>query len=159
MKKTIFGLFIMAAVLFSSCKKTHKSLPLGGGSWTLKGTTYYADGCTDSASILYAFNGPGFPGNNDYSECVVLFGSYPVTSGTYTLVSNAVEFNVGLTSSQAFIISTQQPLGSFYYSTDSGAITATVSPTGKISVSGSNIQVIGNPLDSGILSFSLTQTN
>jgi hypothetical protein len=162
MKQTLLILLVIALALFSSCKKTPKSLTLNGGSWTINTTTYNAVGCTDSGGIVYSTNGLN-QGNNNFGECIVQLGANPVSNTTYSVVNDSVAVDVGLNANQAYILATSGAVGSgiLYHSPNTGTVSASVSATGKVTISGSGIVMSCNcpPSDSVILSFNLTQTN
>jgi len=98
----------------------------------------------------------------------IIFGTtwLPITSGTYTVIGrgypgiNQVGIGVAFGSSN----STGHNGASFTATGGNGSnqtVSVTVSPTGKISVSGSNIMMVNDTLasDSTLLNFNISQTN
>ena len=165
MKQTLFSLLIIGLVLVSSCHKPTTASPSNGGSWTIKGTTSYADSCTFYPGVMASMTAQT-PVNtntiNNYSQINIFFGATPVSSRSYTLVPDSVFVN-GLNANQAYLTVDINGLlnGLMYNSTTGGVVSVTVSPTGKVAASASNITVqnSGPPYDNTPISFNLMQTN
>jgi hypothetical protein len=99
MKQTFFIMLVVALTAFSSCRKHTDTSPSNGGSWTIKGTTYYADSCTAPTSVPGAYDilAGLTPVNSNtistYSQLVITFGLPPVGNTSYNLVSDTTYSN------------------------------------------------------------------
>ena len=144
MKKTIFGLMILALVFASSCKKS-----TSGNYWTIKGTTYPVSRC-------YQEQGISLLGQSGVNTLTVGFrsGILPTSNGTYTVNSNGptgISFESHLSNG-------------LNYASISGNGTQTVSVSvsgGLVTVSGSNITMenVANPSDSPSMNLNLIEND
>ena len=155
MRKARYCALIIALLIFvAGCTKkgpaetgTHAL-----GSWTFKGKTYNQSNC-------YVYNGGELIGAST-SPCSTLLLSFyntvPTTSGTYDVVHNefanqvAIEFDDSASGNQYY---------SYNYSGVIQPVSITVSSTGKISVSGSNITLfnLNDRADSASFALNMVQ--
>jgi hypothetical protein len=157
MKKSLL-LMLTLSIIVSSCKKDSSS-QTNGGSWTFNAATYQAASCVaDSqlATLTAVSNVSGSP----FSNIVVSFyHKLPDSTATY-IVAREGNLSPGhLSLSVAYHTSTTTT----YYTSvvGNGNQKASVTVTnGKISVSGTNIEILnlGGNTDSTRLSFNITQT-
>ena len=167
MRKIIFCLITVLILLVPSCKKSNIN---NGGNWTFKGTNFNAMGCnTTYGTPLYSgsfISAATSTTSNNTLHIGFSNWQLPTTSGIDTVIGygTPVGNQVGLYIRLGSNLNTGQ--GGTYYSASGGngsnqTVSVTVSPTGKISVSGSNIVLINDTLatDSAILNFNISQTN
>ena len=152
---TLIGIFFLALLTFSSCKKS----PDPGGSWTFLGTTYYVAGCDTAAGG--SLNASNANGNNTYTYGTIgvrFHGRMPATAGTYTVVKfppadGQAAITVGINGSF--------PTTNYNSTGGNGAETITVSlgSNGLINVSGSGIMMsnASGGTDSSTLSVNITR--
>ena len=149
MKKVTPAIALLMIIFVSSCKKENSI----SNAWTFKGTTFTADSA--------AYNNTG--GGAAYAKCnqgelVVYFGNgLPTTTITYTVANGknslaASNVYVGLSTATAD-----------YYSTGTHGnqtVNVNVASNGKVTVSGTNIEVINTtqPTDSSSLNFNFSLT-
>lgn len=147
MKKVIFGFCVLALMFASSCSKTSSS----SNSWSFKGTTYNTYSTAISSGALSATS------VNPAGVLSVYFYSSTPTAGTYTVVNGAYPYNntrVGMTMTAG---------GNTYNSTGGNGtnqtVSVTVSSTGKLSVTGSGIEMLNSSggTDSSALTIGITQ--
>ena len=157
---------VIALTIFSSCRKHTDTNPSTGGSWIIKGTTYYADSCIGSpsgANVLSAQTPINSSTINTYSELFVAFGTVPLVNSTYYFVPDSVYTN-NFDSTQTYFYLTiggNSANESIYQWVGGGLEAVIVSSTGKVSASATNILVqnITPPYDTTRLTFNITQTN
>lgn len=153
MKKTIFAITVLALVFASSCKKSSNP----GGSWTFKGTTYTTTTSIGSANTLTVSNA-STSNLTSFGEVVLYFNgsALPTTGGSFTVVNGSPA-----SSTQVSIMASTGGGTATYGSTGNGSNqTVTVSVSGgKVSVSGSGIELVNSttPSDSSALTLNVTQ--
>jgi hypothetical protein len=170
MKKTIFGLTALVLLFTVSCKKTSSPTTVSNNTWTFKGISY------TPTSVFQNANGAG-PGVIEVDDTTIAFGpslyiyfasrpALPTTGGTYKVVSaNYDQINFSSTSAKEIGIISYVGSNAYYSTGGNGSnqtATVTVSSTGKVTVSGSGIELVylnGNTptSDSSALSISVTQ--
>ena len=160
MKGTSFVIVILSMMFFASCKKSSPAISYPNGSWSLNNTTFKVTSCTtDSAGIdLVALD--SLTGNASCNIIVYFNGALPAVSGTYTVANQntlpaAGQVAVGVGYAAPSVLNN-------YISTGGGGgqkVSVTVSG-GKISISGSGIEMVNTGLgsDSTALNFNITQT-
>ena len=148
MKKIISGAAILLVMLVLSCKKGNAVL----NAWTFKNLSYSAD------SAAYNSTGGGAVfANATGSELIVYFpGGLPATSTTYTVATG----DTSLPPSHVYI-GLLTALAEYHSTAGNGSnqtVTVNVASGGKISLSGSNIEVVNNvmPSDSSSVSFNFS---
>ena len=168
MRKISFSLLAILILLLSSCKK---NIINNGGNWTFKGASFNVMGCDALAGGPVCFCNASVSAatsTTSNNTLYINFSSFhlPTTNVVDTVISygTPVGNQVGLYIRLGSNLNTGQ--GGTYYSASGGngsnqRVSVTVSPTGKISVSGSNIVLINDTLstDSAILNFNISQTN
>lgn len=161
MKKLIFPAFAILILLCTSCSKTSNSSNNGsGGSWTLNSNNYPAVTCIGNQ---YGIQGTltaattATQAANASDIVLTFYNTLPTTPGNFVVISG----NGNPTSSnQVQILTTVNGItGTTYLSTGAGTnqtVYVTVSG-GKISVSGSGINMTTGSGSTGVLSLNLTQ--
>lgn len=172
MRTIIACVLVLTMLLAASCSKNNSGYPSSSNSWTFKGTTYTTHVCADVGSMQFGSELFDTSTTGSYgSQIMINFtpAVYPVTSGTYTVVSSnygsgnqfttgkQIEINMFAGSS---VIYNNNP---YFSSTGGNGTNQTVQVTvssGKISVNGTGIEMIntGNPSDSSALNINITQT-
>ena len=141
MKKAIFGLVVLILIFTASCNKT----PAGGGSWTFLGLTYNATSCVGLNNYLAATNSSNT--NSTYFGGLTVFfpgSTLPTTTGTYTVVDTIP------TGNQVTISASVGGAADTTYTAIGGGQTVAVTVSkGKVSVSGSNIQLQNTSIKPG----------
>jgi hypothetical protein len=155
--KKISLTFLVVTILFSaSCNKNDNSNNTSSAneSFSFQGTTYTVSSCTGSAQYLTATSGNTTTGPN----MIVTFpgNALPTAAGTYTVVKGGFPSGanqVGITFNPT--------LTTVYSSTGGNGSNQTVIVNvsgGKVSVTGTNIELVGSAQsDSSGLTFNITQ--
>jgi hypothetical protein len=133
MKKVFFALAVLILVFAVSCNKT----PAGGGSWTFLGNTYYVTSCVGSGSYISATNSSN-TNSTIFGGLTIQFSgtALPKASGTYTVVDT-----VPIGTQVAITATVGGPADTAYAATGNGQTVAVTVSGGKVSVSGSNIEL------------------
>jgi hypothetical protein len=167
MKKNIFGWLTILVLLAPSCKKSNTN---NGGRWKFRSTTFTAMGCVAQPGSGFGYTSSISAGTSTAINNIINISfstmELPAASASYSVVGNVSpignQVNVNLTLGSS--LSTGQG-GIGYHATGGNGtnqtVNVTVSATGKISVSGSNIMMVNDtlPSDSAALTFNITQTN
>ena len=171
MKKTILGLMVMVVMFAGSCKKNSSTNAApSANSWTFKNTTYIP------TNVWQNINGGAGPGVLEVDDTTLAFGPsmyvyfaghiMPTMGGTYKVVSanyDQIDFSSSTAKEIGIIFYLS---GNAYYTTGGNGsnqnVTVSVSQTGKVSISGSAIEVDnlnGNSItsDSSALTLNATQ--
>ena len=155
MKKAIFGIAILTLLFTTSCKKSMPS-----NYWAFKGTTYTVAACTGQGNILSASNMVSSTINGNSTLSITFTGAtLPDSNGAYPVVGGYT----APAGPQAYLVLDiygAQGGHSLYSPLAGQTIAVTVSSTGKVSVSGSGIQMVNidNSSDISALSLNITQT-
>jgi hypothetical protein len=159
LQKTI--VLIMASLglmLIASCSKVSVASPFG--SWTYGGSSYQAVYCTIDSSIPSLTASNTISGSTYSDIAVIFYDSLPTVADSFTVIyagsapgPRQVVVNVGYMASGVL---------TYYGSTGGDGIHQKVwvsRPHGKLTVSGTNIEIMANtsPPDSTALNFTLTQ--
>ena len=152
MKKVIIGFVVIIALFTASCKKDNSSSL--SNSWTFKGQNYNQSTClTDSALRCHS--------TSPSSDLWIVFAnvSLPITGGVYTVPQQS---NSRLIGNQIAIQFNDSAFTQYWPTGGNGTnqtVTVSVSNLGKITVSGSGIELYNstNPGDSSSLNFNISQ--
>jgi hypothetical protein len=158
MKRIIFAHLALAMLAFSSCHKSSTSASYPDGSWTFNSVTFPVTACIANDPTLTATDSlAGTPSCN----IIIYFDSLlPVTSGTYTVVSQSI---VPSANQVSIALGYVAPGVLNNYVSTGGNGTEKVSVTlsnGKLKISGSGIEMLNTGLgtDSAAVTFNITQT-
>lgn len=177
MKRTIHIITFLTLVLSISCKKPKNNTPVAGpgGYWIFGGTNYqissgnfYSLGGTPTppGGSLGTFNGVDslVPPGYICPTLQIIFpdSAPPAISGTFT-VGSGNTFPAAVPG-QVIVSLYYAPNIEVYQSTGGNGsnqkVTVSVSPSGKLSVSGTDIELINkySPYDSASVTFNIAQT-
>ncbi len=144
--KTIKTISIFVLVCFCCFRALNQ--PPNSATWTIAGSTYYADSCyapvCDSVWPCVVTAQTPFDSSNmsNFSQLNIIFGSPPSSTQTYSLVSDSIFINDGLDSTQAFIQMSKEISPSIIYQSINGTLSISVNSSGELSVtSGSSVNV------------------
>ncbi len=150
MKNIIAAFTILVVLLLSSCSKSTTS----GNSWTFKGTTYKTATTTDAGGGYWDIASVNPTGTMQVNFST---STLPTTSGTYTVVAHGSS----LTGGNKLTIYLQTSDGYIFYSTGGTGSPQTVSvnvSNGKVSVSGSGIELVSNNTSTDLANVALNVT-
>ncbi len=148
MKKTLtFGVIVALMITLASCSNS-TSTP--SNTYTFKGTSY-------TASIVVASNSSLQVSNYSSSSVILVFTSFPTTSGTYQVATGTAPTNAN----QVAVNFANLTTSATYAGAPSGIVnaTVTVASNGKITViiPAVTLAGVGNSSDTGPFTANLTQ--
>jgi len=160
------AVIVISICAVTSCRKDNiagnNNVSYQGGSWTFGALPYNATSCAGTpASAILTASGTSVNGGNRPEMTFSFADGYPAASGAYTVINGHNDALIPLANIVMITAAESGAVNASYYSTGEGTQTVNVTvANGKISISGSGVQMANSNNISDVvpLSFTITQT-